>query len=292
MNSMMQQRVQRKVFAASATKGANGTNIFTVSTPDLDRDMDRIDPKGWNLTQYQDENPIVLFAHDQKSPPIGRCTDIRVVGHNLKAVVEWAPNGIYPLADTVHGLVDAGFLRSASVGFRADRSEPNAYGGQDIKAATLLEWSVVNIGSNPSAMLERGVDTMRLKSWLGNSWHEQSKEDEMYLEISDDFFTKTGDDAFDEMLARMRRQYQEMEGGKFIELMARQIALLGPNASIAALMRAVAGDGVAAPKHWRGDDDLLDIDEKELATLIAGVIAETTGTQVRAALNTALGRLD
>jgi hypothetical protein len=156
-------------------------------------------------------------------------------------------------------------------------------------AATLLEWSVVNIPSNPSAMLERGVDTMWLKSWLAHSTKEDRMttldDDDLYLEVSDDFFTKTGDDPFDEMLARMRAQYQEMEGGKFIELMARQIALLGPNASIAALMRAVAGDGVPASKYF-------DVDEKELAVAIARVVAGEMATATKAAFNAALGRLD
>ena len=88
--------------------------------------------------------------------PIGKCTNIAVVGGKLKATIEWPPPGCYPFADQVRGLVDAGFLTAASVGFRADRSEPNGFGGHDIKRATLLEWSVVNIPSNPSALMERG----------------------------------------------------------------------------------------------------------------------------------------
>src|SRR6185503_3521783 len=94
------QREIHKVFTASATKGADGTNTFTLSTKDVDRDGDRIDPNGWDLSAYR-QNPVVLYGHDHKSLPIGKCSDIRVVGGKLKGVVEWPPAGCYPFADQV-----------------------------------------------------------------------------------------------------------------------------------------------------------------------------------------------
>jgi HK97 family phage prohead protease len=257
MSLTIPQQIIRKVVSATATKGTTpGTNVFTLSTKEVDRDGDTIDPAGWNLSEYQ-ENPTVLWGHDSKSLPIGRCPEIRAVGGKLKATIEWPPRSLYPFADQLHDLVNAGFVRSASVGFRPDASSPNAFGGRDIHEATLLEWSVVNIPSNPSATLERGVDMMRLKSWLGQSGKQQSKEDDMYLELVDDepFFELLDSkdmSAFDHMCAQMLAAYSEMDSEKFRELMARQLALLGPAASIVDLVHALAQQGVAAPRSAPG----------------------------------------
>lgn len=293
MSAALQQRVQHKVVAARAEKGAQpNTNVFTLSTDKPDRDGDRLNQGGWNLTAYR-QNPVVLYGHDHKSLPIGKCTDIRVVGGKLKGTVEWPPAGVHPFADTVHALVDGGFLNAASVGFRARHMELNQHGGHDISEPELCEWSIVPIPSNTDAQLERGIDQVRYKSWLGHSGR-QNKEDSMktfedddvVLEISDDVWRKNTDDDFAAMCARMLAAYEEMTSQKFRELMGRQLATLGPLGTIADLVRGLQAAGVyTEPKSY-------DIDERQVARLIAEVIAETTGTQVRAAFNTVLGRLD
>ena len=284
--TMQHDRSIHKVFAASATKGADGTNVFTFSTMDVDRDGDRIDPHGWDLSAYR-LNPTVLWGHDHRSLPIGKCSDIRVVGGKLKGTITWPPPGCYPFADTVRGLVDNGFLRSASVGFRADASAPNAFGGHDIKAATLLEWSVVNIPSNPSATLERGIDHMKLKSWLGNThcMEDEMQTEEKWLEVSNDFFATKADDDFDRMCQRMLAAYSEMEGHKFRQLMAAQLSVLGPNATISDLVRGIMRDGTTPPQAS-------DVDLRQVGELIARVIATETANATKAALCQALGRLD
>ena len=284
----------RKVFTATATKGANGTNVFTVSTGEVDRDGDTLDPKSWNLAAFK-ANPIVLYNHSRSDLPIAKCTDIRVVGGTLKATIAWPPAGVYPFADTVHALVDEGFLNAASVGFRADRSEPNAHGGRDHRGQELCEFSLVPIPSNPSALVERGLNRMQLKSWLGNSWHHQSREgsvmktiadDEMYLEVSDDFFAKDLDNAFEEMLAMMNTGSRH----SVAEDLAVQMRRLGPDASIGELCRAVMAQGVVAARSWA--PETYDIDDRQLASLIGQVIAEEIPRATRAALNAAVGRLD
>jgi hypothetical protein len=83
----------------------------------------------------------------------------------------------------------------------------------------------------------------------------------------------------------MLANYSEMDSEKFRQLMARQLALLGPAASIDDLVRALASRGTAMPKYFEFDD-------REVAALIGRVIADEIPKATRAALNTVLGRLD
>ena len=57
------------------------------------------------------------------------------------------------MANTVLQMIDGGFLRATSVGFRPLRFERNAQrGGNDFKEQELLEFSVVPVGANPQAV--------------------------------------------------------------------------------------------------------------------------------------------
>ncbi len=127
--------MNKKIFQAVATKGlGDRTFRFTISTGDVDREGDRIDPQGWDLTAFK-QNPVTLWAHDHRIPPIARTTDIRVVDARLQAVVQFPPPGVHPFADQVHDLLAKGFLSSASVGFRPLRKSFNAErGGWDLEA--------------------------------------------------------------------------------------------------------------------------------------------------------------
>lgn len=71
-----------------------------------------------------------------------------------------------------------------------------------------------------------------------------------------------------------------------------KLATLGPAGKIDDFVRAMCCDGVVAPKHWRSDDDLIDVDKKELAHAIARVVGDEVAGQTRAALNQLMGRLD
>lgn len=81
-----------------------------------------------------------------------------------------------------------------------------------------------------------------------------NKEDHMknglYLELADDdlYLHLKGPDDFDALLARLRQAGSEMDSDKFRQLMAVQIATLGPNASIADLASAIAAQGVPVPR--------------------------------------------
>ncbi len=161
--------MNRKIIPAGATKGlGDRTFRFTISTGDVDREGDRIDPRGWHLEAFK-QNPVTLWAHDHRIPPIARTTDIGVAGDRLTAVVQFPPPDVHPFADSIHNLIAQGFLSSASVGFRPIRKTINTErGGWDFHEQELLEWSIVGIPALPQAVIARaavGVNRDVVTKW-------------------------------------------------------------------------------------------------------------------------------
>ena len=157
--------MRRKRYRVS-TKSIGGRRFeFVISTGSLDRDNDRIAPKGVDLSGFE-SNPVVLWAHDASVPPIGRARNTGVRGNALVSEVEFPEKGVYDLADQVHDLIAHGFLKAASVGFRPIAFERNDEGGFDFERVELLEWSVVPVPANAGAVvqlagLERAVRRSR-----------------------------------------------------------------------------------------------------------------------------------
>ena len=144
---------------------------FVVSTGALDREKDRIRADGWDTREYM-RNPVVPFAHDYKSLPVARTVSLRQEGDRLVAAAQFPPKHVYPFADTVHDMVQAGFLTGASAGFMPGEFVTNSWGGRDyIKGHKLLEWSVVPIPSNPHATrvptTRAAAYDMTVKNFLG-----------------------------------------------------------------------------------------------------------------------------
>ncbi len=161
---------------------------FVISTDAVDRDNDTVNPKGWDLKQFR-KNPVVLFAHDGRRPPIGRGSKVKVEDGKLKARVEFMSNDVDTsgFSDSIFRMVRGGFLRATSVGFLPkdfeftddeDRGSGSFFGGIDFLKQELLEFSIVPVPSNPEALLEaraKGIDTAPLLSWFEEaleSWAE------------------------------------------------------------------------------------------------------------------------
>lgn len=144
---------------------------FVASTEATDRYGDRLMTRGWSLDAYR-RNPVFLWAHDHKSPPIGKTLDVHVEQTPKPALiqrVEFAPKSTYEFADTVFNLYRGKFLRSVSVGFLpTEAPEPiidDATGrttGYQFNAMELLELSAVPIPANVEATaraIEKGIIT-------------------------------------------------------------------------------------------------------------------------------------
>lgn len=143
----------------------NRQRQFVISTGAVDRDNDTIDPNGWHLENFR-RCPTVLFAHDYSSLPIGRATDVHVQDGKLIATAEFAD---HPMAETCLKLIDGGFLRATSVGFRPMKASPSdTRDGLDFQEQELLEFSVVPVPANPEALImahASGIDMAPLKAW-------------------------------------------------------------------------------------------------------------------------------
>jgi HK97 family phage prohead protease len=137
--------------APSSLNDAARTVDFVISTAARDRDGDRIPLDAWRLDDFK-RNPIVLFGHDAQRP-IAQALNVRRDGDALVATVQFPPSGVSELADETFGLIRAGVLRAASVGFRPIAPPiQNEFGGRDYPDVTLLEFSIVTIPANTEAL--------------------------------------------------------------------------------------------------------------------------------------------
>ena len=137
--------------AASNERG--GMVSFVASSDAPDRYSDVIDQRGWQLDNYNKNNPIILLNHNPNSLPIGRGF-VEVRNGNLEIDIEFdvADDGI---AKEISRKVDAGFLHSVSVGFRALESTQrskldteNKYSGTEGLYFTKCELLEVSIDQN------------------------------------------------------------------------------------------------------------------------------------------------
>lgn len=152
---------------ASKRKDA-GIMTFAMTTKDVDRDGDIIEPKGVQLNHFL-SNPVFLWAHDHRRPPIGRVIpeSIMVSDNAVYADVKFDLND--PFAKLVYEKYKAGFLNAGSIRFRPLEYEPRRetqtddngeekvveVGGWHIKKWELLEFSAVPIPANPMALVQK-----------------------------------------------------------------------------------------------------------------------------------------
>lgn len=160
-----------------ATSTADLTNVegraipYVLSDSSVARDTHTIDQNGWKLDNFL-RNPVFLWAHDDSGLPIGKMTDIGVIGGKLRGVVEYAQRDLYPFADTVFQMVKQGFLNAVSTAwlpldwkFSTDKSR---IGGIDFIRQELLEVSQVPIPALATALAEArsaGIDTGPMFEW-------------------------------------------------------------------------------------------------------------------------------
>ncbi len=134
---------------------------WVLSDMTLDRDMERMDPTGWDLKEFK-KNPIVLWGHDSWVPAIGMMKNIKKATDEkgeLTGIVVFDESGADPLATMIAAKVRSGILTKGSVGFRAKKIEilEGARDGTRLihREQELIEFSIVNIPSNPRAQVQR-----------------------------------------------------------------------------------------------------------------------------------------
>ena len=151
---------------------------FVISTSDKDRHKSVLNPQKWDLENYA-LNPIVGYQHNvygdglcYKADPddIIGTSRVFVEGDNLIGAVTFEPAEENAFAEKIFRKVLRGTLRSASVSFFPlpdEKGKKGYFGSEDLeehKGGTketfyyagqeLVEWSVVNIPSNPKAQVK------------------------------------------------------------------------------------------------------------------------------------------
>jgi len=130
---------------------------WTLSTIDLDRFGERIDPQGWDFKRFLD-NPVVEWAHRYDIPAIGKIEGLAVDGDGLHGVVFFNDKSFDAFGWGIGQRVKAGVIRAGSVGFRPIEIEiPNKEDSKDgtsliFRKQELLEFSICNVPANPYAL--------------------------------------------------------------------------------------------------------------------------------------------
>jgi hypothetical protein len=120
-----------------------------MSTSDEDRQGDSLDQATWDF-KYYDLNPVVLWAHNYQSFPIGIVTDIQIQGDKTVATGKFAPAGVNPDADMACALYQLKILRAVSPGYIQN----------DDGTRELLEMSFCPVPAGRNALSMRQVSTL------------------------------------------------------------------------------------------------------------------------------------
>ena len=143
------------------SKKGDGTYTFTASQELVDRNGNMVVIAGMDIKNYK-ANPIVLWNHNSEDLPIGRATKVFKKDKVLTANIEFADEN--PQAVVVEKLVNAGFLKTVSIGWASDydsieyvedKKAKSQY--RKINKSELLEISVVPLPANTKAT--RKADT-------------------------------------------------------------------------------------------------------------------------------------
>jgi HK97 family phage prohead protease len=130
---------------------------WTLSTFDLDRYGERIDPMGWDFSQYA-KNPVVEWSHNYLIPAIGKIKGLAFDDKGLHGIVIFNGKEYDPFAWSIEQRVKAGVIRAGSVGFRVMEIEiPSKDDSKDgtsliFRKQELLEFSICNVPANPYAL--------------------------------------------------------------------------------------------------------------------------------------------
>lgn len=165
----LEQFTRQALIRADESDGESVTAI--ISTEDVARDDAIIEQAGWEFETYR-ENPVVLFMHDDRRPPIARSTDETVDGKRTTATARFDLQD--PFAAEIAGKVERGLINTTSVRWNPIEWEwrdkesgevtdpPDYFDEEDRQSKVLvftrqelLEWSFVTVPADPGAKILR-----------------------------------------------------------------------------------------------------------------------------------------
>jgi HK97 family phage prohead protease len=141
---------------------------WTLSTFDLDRFGERIDPHGWDFKRYM-ENPVVEWAHRYDIPAIGKIESLTIDDDGLHGLVFFNDKSYDPFGWSIGQRVKAGVIRAGSVGFRVMEIEiPDRETAKDgtsliFRHQELSEFSICNVPANPLLWLKLSKQSKQIQ---------------------------------------------------------------------------------------------------------------------------------
>ena len=124
-----------------------------MSTFDVDRDFEKVDPAGWNLKNYL-ANPVILWSHDYSIPAIGYADNMKA-DTVLEGDIVFNSKEFDEFGWSIGQRVKAGALRCGSVGFIAEEVEFLESKDREcnliFRKQELLEFSICCVPANPFA---------------------------------------------------------------------------------------------------------------------------------------------
>ncbi len=154
---------------------AEGDSVgWVLSDMSLDRDAERVDPAGADLKNYK-KNPVVLWAHDSRTPAIGKVLNPRVKDGQLVGKVEFDSKENDPFAGMIAGKVRAGIIQAGSIGFKPNSVEFIEESKDPTRLIhrkwELLEFSICNVPANSNAMVQNSTEADEEKAVIPYANH-------------------------------------------------------------------------------------------------------------------------
>jgi HK97 family phage prohead protease len=228
---------------------SEGAKVYTfrASTGTVDRQNEVVDQSGWDLMSYR-ENPVVLDSHKYESVEdvIGRCVRVEVINGVLECDIIFADTD---RAETAEELVNTGFVKAVSVGFRSTERKPGPNGSLIHSKAELLEISLVAVPANRESVRIRGIEP----------------ENEM-RELSDDVVSNNGSGAEIEVMETIEKAGRTISNKNLSKL---QMAMDAIQEVIASVGNSDPSEDSCGPKKPRKADIPADV-EAALKRFVGG----------------------
>ncbi len=128
---------------------------FVASTETIDS-YGEIVKQNWRFERFA-VNPVILFAHDSRSLPIGHATKFAVESNELRITVKFSTARANPFAELCFQSVLEKALRGGSVGFKPNTIRYEKHNDREVCVLDdneLFEFSVCPLPANPDGLAQ------------------------------------------------------------------------------------------------------------------------------------------
>ena len=165
-----------------AVESADATSVSAIfSDESVARDGDIWLTSGIDTTAFL-RNPVVPYAHNLDEPPVGRVSALTKANKQLRGVVTFTPEEVYPFGFMIGQMYRQGFLSAFSCSIVPTETEhgPISAGARrTITKCDLLEISAVPVPALVTALVagrrQRAFDTSPAAEWAERQLDEQNR---------------------------------------------------------------------------------------------------------------------